>query len=172
MPIIILSSVCCVFTFILWIIARVHITKAEQLPTTNKTLFYIELLIFIAFSIFFGAKIIQTAIPYHGALSWKIDEWLRKKEIRLEHDNIFDSGVEGIIEDIDKKLDLPDNLYIANKFQITFDKKGTIHEIYAFLYGKNEEGEKKTYLINYNSKDKKKFLCGLTGMPMVNMNQR
>ncbi len=163
MPIIILSIVCCAFTFILWIIARTRETQSEQPLTTNKTLFYIELFIFIVFSIFFGAKIIQTAIPYHGALSWKIDEWLRKKEIRLEHNNIFESGVEGILEDIVKKLDLPDNLYIANKCQISFDKKGTIHELYAFLYGKNEEGEKKTYLISYNTKNSKKMSVWVDG---------
>lgn len=109
------------------------------------------LLSFVLCTFFFGGLIIYSAIPYHGALSWKIDEWMRKKEVVLKHDNLFESGVEGVLNDLETELDLPEELYIANKFQVTFDENGDVQTIYAFLYGKDENEEKKTYLIDYNA---------------------
>lgn len=53
--------------------------------------------------------------------------------------------------DLDEALQLPEELYIANKYQVSFDENGTIQRIYAFIYGKNEAGEKKTYLIDYDA---------------------
>ena len=32
----------------------------------------------------FGGRIVYSAVPYHGALSWKLDEWMRKKEVELD----------------------------------------------------------------------------------------
>ena len=107
--------------------------------------------LFIIATLFFGGRIAYSAIPYHGALSWEIDEWMRKKEIKLEHNNLFENGVEGVLMDLDEALELPEELYIANKYQVTFDESGTIQSIYAFIYGKNEDGEKKTYLIDYDA---------------------
>lgn len=109
------------------------------------------ILCFCLCTLLFGVLIIYSAIPYHGALSWKIDEWMRKKEVVLEHDNLFESGIEGILNDLEASLDLPKELYVANKFQVTFDETGAIQSIYAFLYGKNENEEKKTYLIDYDA---------------------
>ena len=44
--------------------------------------------------------------PYNGALSWKIDEWRNQKKFKLTHTNFFETGVEGILEDIETELDL------------------------------------------------------------------
>lgn len=38
--------------------------------------------------------------------------------------------------DLDEALQLPEELYIANKYQVSFDENGTIQRIYAFIYGK------------------------------------
>ena len=56
-----------------------------------------------------------------------------------------------LIFSIYEALQLPEELYIANKYQVSFDENGTIQRIYAFIYGKNEAGEKKTYLIDYDA---------------------
>lgn len=73
------------------------------------------------------------------------------KKVVLEHNNFLESGVEGILTDLDKELDLPEELYLINKYQMTFDGDGTIQTIYTFLYGKDTEGKTKTYLIDYNA---------------------
>lgn len=138
-------------TFILWLISKRYKQKSDSENSTKKKIFYIEVLLIIIATLFFGGRMVYSAIPYHGALSWKIDEWMRKKEIKLEHNNFFESGVEGVLMDLDKALELPEELYIANKYQMTFDENGTIQSIYAFIYGKDENGEKKTYLIDYDA---------------------
>lgn len=113
--------------------------------------FRADVWIVIIATIYFSGRILYSAIPYNGALSWKIDEWLSQKEVRLEHDNIFEDGVEGILADLDEALDLPEELYIVNKFQVTFDENGTIQTIDTFFYGKDETGETKTYLVDYDA---------------------
>lgn len=108
----------------------------------------------------FGGRIIYSAIPYNGALSWKIDEWRNQKKIELTHTNFFETGVEGILEDIETELDLPDELYVQNKFQLSFDKDGEIQSIYTYMYGRYENGDENTFLIDYDvDADSKMTVC-------------
>ena len=37
---------------------------------------------------------------------------MNKKEVKLEHNNIFESGAEGILSDLDKAFNLPDGFYL------------------------------------------------------------
>lgn len=142
----------CGINAFLWFISKIYLRKNGLGITQKNKIFYGKRIIFVLTTLFFAGSVVYTAIPYHGQLSWKIDEWRRKKEIALEHNNFFETGVEGILEDLDEVLDLPEELYIANEFQVQFDKDGIIQTIYAFLYGKDEDGEKKTYLIDYDGK--------------------
>lgn len=146
-----IGSLGCGITFVLWLISRKYCKKADSEDSGKKKNFYIDVFVFVIATLFFGGCTVYSAIPYHGALSWKVDEWMHKKEVVLEHDNLFENGVEGILLDLDEALDLPEELYIANKYQVTFDGNGRIQSIYAFIYGKDEKGEKRTYLIDYDA---------------------
>lgn len=159
LPMLVLGIVGMVVMFILRAIAKSKVKERN----TSKKIFYTELVIFLVFFIWFAGKIVYAAIPYHGALSWKIDEWMRKKEVKLEHGNLFEDGADGFLKDIDKVLDLPEELYIANQCQIQFSDAGTIQYIYAFLYGKNESGEKKTYLIDYDAENSNHMTVWIDG---------
>ena len=150
-PMLALGIIGLVGTVVLWLISKRHNQEVNSGDNGNKKLFYTEMILLIAATLFFGGRIVYSAVPYHGALSWKLDEWMRKKEVELEHNNLFEDGVEGILMDLDEALQLPEELYIANKYQVSFDENGTIQRIYAFIYGKNEAGEKKTYLIDYDA---------------------
>ena len=98
-----------------------------------------------------GGRIIYSGLPYNGALSWKIDELRNKRKVELKHNNFFDSGVEGILSDLDEALGLSDELYVTDQFQMTFKSDGTIRSIYTFLYGKDAEGNMRTYLVDYDA---------------------
>ena len=150
-------------TMILWLVSRRNNQKKDSEKSVKKRIFQIEVSLFIIATLFFGGRIVYSAIPYHGALSWEIDEWMRKKEIKLEHNNLFENGVEGVLMDLDEALELPEELYIANKYQVTFDESGTIQSIYAFIYGKKEDGEKKTYLIDYDADDSSNMTVWIDG---------
>ena len=149
LAVVILGLAC---TFLIWMIGRKRYKKGDSVDRSRKQIVYIELAVIFAATIFFGGRIIYSAIPYNGALSWKVYEWTHKKEIMLEHNNLYESGVEGILSDLEEELKLPEELYISNEFQISFDEAGRIQHIDTFLYGQDKKGKKNTYLIEYNAK--------------------
>ena len=149
LAVVILGLAC---TFLIWMIGRKRYKKVDSVDRSRKQIVYIELAVIFAATIFFGGRIIYSAIPYNGALSWKVYEWTNKKEIMLEHNNLYESGVEGILSDLEEELKLPEELYISKEFQISFDEAGRIQHIDTFLYGQDKKGKKHTYLIEYNAK--------------------
>ena len=153
-PILILGVVL-IATFIFGIVSS---RKEEKIE--NGKLFWGKCIVVVALTILFGGRIIYSAIPYNGALSWKIDEWRNQKKIKLTHTNFFETGVEGILEDIETELDLPDELYVQNKFQLSFDKNGEIQSFYTYMYGRYENGDENTFLIDYDvDADSKMTVC-------------
>ena len=107
---------------------------------------------FIMITLFFGARIVYSAIPYHGQLSWKIQDILHHKTVEFTHSNLYTDGVDGILTDVKTKLAIPEKLYISNSFSAEFTADGTITSVDTMLYGENEQGEIETYLISYNAK--------------------
>ena len=162
----VVSFICCV----LWIFFRIRAREKKEV-CKKGILFWMELLLFILGTAYFGGKIVYSAIPYHGALSWKIDELKRKKTVPLEHDNFFEDGAEGVLTDLDTAFGMPGELYISNSFQMTFDKDGKILTFSAFLYGKNEDGETDTYLVDYDSSKSAKFTVWLSGEAGADYNE-
>ncbi len=137
-------------SFVLWLISRKYRAKENQKnPVKTKILWAEGIVVSIATAYLIG-RIIYAGIPYHGMLSWKIDQWMNQKEVALEHDNFFEDGVEGVLTDLDNALDMPEELYLVNQYQMTFDKNGKIKTIYTFLYGQDKNGETQTYLVDYD----------------------
>lgn len=73
-------------------------------------------------------------------------------KITLKHDNFFDDSVAGILEDLDNEIGLPKKIYLVNHFNVTFYATGEIAAIDTFFYGEDENGETRTYLVDYNRK--------------------
>ena len=115
-PMLALGIIGLVGTVVLWLISKRHNQEVNSGDNGNKKLFYTEMILLIAATLFFGGRIVYSAVPYHGALSWKLDEWMRKKEVELEHNNLFEDGVEGILMDLDEALQLPDVEYLMRIF--------------------------------------------------------
>lgn len=107
---------------------------------------------FAGITALFGGLIVYSAVPYHGQLSWKIDDLLHHKKVEFTHTNLYTDGVEGILTDVETKITLPEKLYISNSFSAEFTADGTITSVDTMLYGENEKGELETYLISYNAK--------------------
>lgn len=163
LPILVFWMMACSSTLFLWLIARRTFKKNMKGNHKKSKYHYFEILIFVVITVFFCGKIIYSAIPYHGALSWKLDEAVRQRKVVLEHNNIFEDGVEGILADLDQKLDLPEELYIFDTFSIRFNKDGTVQKISTFLYGKNKKNEIKTYLVDYDANKSDRMSVWLDG---------
>lgn len=149
----------CGIAGVLWLIGWTfywHRRKHEQdLKVSGKKKVYtivllIDALLIIMLTGFYGNLILQSAQPYSGKLAWKIEELQTTKKVKLKHNNIYEDGIAGILEDLDHKLDLPEQLYTSNHFTVWFDLNGDITEIYSLMYGKDEDGESHTYLLDYN----------------------
>lgn len=116
-----------------------------------KTIWTCVVTIIIVFiTCFYGVKIYHSAINYSGKLSWYLSDLKNKRAVKLEHNNIYENGIEGIFTDINKKIHMPEKLYVLNNFSLNFDSNGGITSFDTFLYGKNAKGESESYLISYN----------------------
>lgn len=163
----------CLAFFVVYLI--IFIVRSLKKPVTikpgiftkNKSLRMaygiIALILIISLPIFYGEKIYKTSINFNGKLSWVLKELKDKKTVELEHDNIYEDGVEGIFSDINEKIPMAEKLYMSNNFELRFDKEGTITSFDTFLYGKNDKGELETYLISYNKAKSSKIMIYLHG---------
>lgn len=139
---------------ILWLMTGMQIRQErteENGKGKKRAELWICLAIMLIASIYFGGRIVYSAIPYHGALSWKLQEWRNKRKVELIHNNFFETGAEGLMEDLDEALDLPETLYIRGRFRLSFDGDGTIQTVETFLYGRDEGGDTRTYLVSYDA---------------------
>ncbi len=125
--------------------------------------FRMEILIGLLGTVFFGVCVVYAALPYNGALSWKLDSLMKEKKVELAHDNFFRDGADGFLTDLDKAFGLPEELYVVNRFRMTFDGTGEIQAIETFLHGKDEKGEERTYLVDYDRARGRKMTVWLDG---------
>lgn len=56
---------------------------------------------------------------------------------------------------------MPKDLYIANGFELDFDENGKIIVFNTVLYGKNNDGVLKNFVINYDEKESKEIKVAL-----------
>lgn len=152
--------------FVLWTLIYHKKFKCSECrfpKTLFRIIFCMELMVLLTIVVFFGTRIIESGMKYNGKLSWKIDEWIRSKKITLEHNNIYEDGIEGIFEDLETKLDLPEELYLVNQFSVKFNYEGTITDIYSFFYGRDDSGKTRTYLLDYSNRKSDKMTVWMDG---------
>ena len=152
--------------FVLWTLVYHKKFKCSECrfpKTLFRIIFCMELMVLLTIVAFFGTRIIESGMKYNGKLSWKIDEWIRSKKITLEHNNIYEDGIEGIFEDLETKLDLPEELYLVNQFSVKFNYEGTITDIYSFFYGRDDSGKTRTYLLDYSNRKSDKMTVWMDG---------
>ena len=128
-----------------------------SLPFLNKFSKFIFLLsmtslILITFTA--GTSIYQSGTNFQGRLAFVIDDVFNHRKIKFTHDNLYKDDLDGLFDDLKAKIDLPNDLYINNHFELTFNKEGQITSFYSHLYGLDERGKKKTIQLDYDrSKD-------------------
>lgn len=106
------------------------------------------------------AGMILLLVCLGGLYFFKTSERFQKSDevkITLKHDNFFDDSVAGILEDLDNEIGLPKKIYLVNHFNATFYATGEIATIDTFFYGEDENGETRTYLVDYNRKKSSKM---------------
>ena len=143
----------------------------ENISHKNRRELWLGLAVMLIVTIYFGGRIIYSAVPYNGALSWKLQEWKNKKKVELIHNNFFETGAEGVLQDLDEALDLPEKLYVTDQFRLTFNGDGEIQEIETFLYGRDESGDTQTYLVDYDVDDGEDMNVWMNGYANTEFNE-
>lgn len=106
------------------------------------------------------AGMILLLVCLGGLYFFKTSERFQKNDevkVTLKNDNFFDDSVAGILEDLDNEIGLPKKIYLVNHFNVTFYATGEIAAIDTFFYGEDENGETRTYLVDYNRKKSSKM---------------
>jgi len=149
LPLLLLSAAGCLACVMIRRLSR-NKGKAEERPDRKKPRLKAEMIIALLITCCFAGGIVYSAIPYNGALSWKIAELQNEKKIKASGMNLFQDGIDGVFANLSDALKLPEELYIADSFEMTFTADGEIQKLDTFLYGKDAKGKTRTYLISYD----------------------
>ena len=139
--------------------------KLSAVNALGKRKYRLAAGIFLAVVTVYGSVlVIKSAMPYQGKLSWYLDDLKNKRSVVLIHDNIYESGIEGILKDIKVKVELPEKLCLATSFNLHFAPDGTIQTLDTMLCGFDENGDfVDSYLITYNAAHSRKIDIYLGG---------
>ena len=100
-------------SIIIWSVLTAYLKKNGSLTQERGFSFWISLLIILIGSGCAVGGVIYSAIPGHGRLAEKLQEKQTVQYVSYDHDNFFNNGVQGLLDDIGKKIDLPKELYVA-----------------------------------------------------------
>ena len=128
----------------------------------------VVLLVVIGYS---GYRIYQIAQPFTGKLGNYLYKRKNSKEILLIHNNYLSTGLQGILEDIEKEVSLPKEIYVSSYVEIVCDENGLIRSIYAFLYGKDDNNKPHSYLITYDIKQSSTITIHIDGYTKTEFNE-
>lgn len=168
LPVIVICGLLLLVWFLVWTICYFKKKKAGKIKIDEKSkrmvwILLIELITIVSMTTFYGMKVVRSAQGYNGHLAWKLEEWKSKKEVLLKHQNIYETGLSGVLDDMKEELSLPDMLYISDTFELEFETDGTIRKMDAFLYGKDKNGDMRSYLLSYNENQGQKMTVWLDG---------
>lgn len=164
LPIILLTS----GLLLIWLLWFLYYSRKESfkqkinsqktnvfLNAVSKPWFYIALITLLLITGSAGFNIYNSAQPFHGKLSWVIQDIKTRRNVPFEKKNIYTDGLYGFLKDMDVSLELPDELYLTDYFSIFFDPDGTITSISGTIYGfnKGNTDERKSFRINYDEDD-------------------
>lgn len=103
-------------------------------------------------------KVVQSAVDFNGRLAWVLLNLQQKRYIKLSEDNLYTSGLEGILADLDKTLALPEKLSVSTSFNLHFRQDGTIESFETLLAGYDSHSlYVRSYLITYDREKSKKI---------------
>ena len=111
-----------------------------------------------------------SAVPYNGKLSWVVQDLKNRRKAALVHNNIYRDGLDGILKDIETRVEFPEKLCLVNSLNLHFAADGTVESLDTFIQGFDSQGNfVDTYLISYNASRSDKidiYLHGYGGEPV------
>lgn len=139
------------FVWLLWTVWRFRRPLQKRAwQSYAKPWYYLATALIVVITGVSTYKIVQSAISFNGRLSWVIDDWQHKHLLAFPDHNLYTDGIDGLLRDIDNEVDLPTALYVGDDFSLSFASDGTIKTVSTYLEGANEEGNRMSFLIDYD----------------------
>lgn len=151
LPIIMFTGIMLTLWFLIVIFKKTPKISNPTLTKYAKTWYYFALFLIITITGLTTYDVYQSSINFQGKLSWVIRDLKTTHKVKFRQNNIYEHGIDGILQDIEAKISLPKDLFISNEFSLSFNEEGVIKTIYSSIYGLNEEGETETFLISYDA---------------------
>lgn len=93
----------------------------------------------------------KSALNYNGKLSWYISRIQNTRTVSLENDNLFETGLDGIMETAAKKVDFMPFM-MQKSLSVHLKADGTVKTFDAYIYGYDVNYKLvKTYLLWYDA---------------------
>lgn len=108
-----------------------------------------------------GRSLYQSTKAGQGQLYYYVSKFQNEKKLKFTEKNIYEHGLDGIFDSLEKRFSLPEELYLGDDFLINFDKDGTITAFDGQFYGKNNQGETDSYMISYNEELSEEMIVNL-----------
>lgn len=147
------------------------ISNKHKKITFSKLWFFIACFTLLTTTLMTSMKIYGSAVTNNGRLSWLIEDLKNKRQISFVHNNIYENDIEDILNQIESKIKLPEDLYISSDFKLKFTKDGTITSFDTYVYGKDEKGQTESFLISYDANKSKKIIVYLNGFVAAEFNE-
>lgn len=161
LPFIILFSIG-ILTWFIWCIIHFNSWKKQTKYFSSHILYQaynlLGPIVFLILCIILGTGLYRSANEIGTHLNNKVDNIFNVRSIKVTKNNIYNNGLNGIFSIIDRKINLPDELYVSpdDPLKVTFNRNGKITLFEGYLSGKNKHKAGQTYLITYDAnKDKK-----------------
>lgn len=140
--------------------------KLSSVALRRRCLLRIPIMVIGIIICLIGAgSVARSAMPYQGELSWYLREMRYTRRMELLHDNLYEDKLQGIMEDVEQKIELPEKLCLATGFSLHFKPDGTIVRFDMMLKGFDAEGNYiDSYLISYDRNKSEKIRVDLHGM--------
>lgn len=169
----ILAGIIILIIWFIWCIFKYRRKSGESTASKQfKIWYFMALFILILTTVTTGANVYKSGRSFNGKLSWFIQDLKNKRKIKFSHNNIYHDGLDGIFQDIKKKIDLPEELYLSNEFRLKFNSKGEVSYLYSYLYGKDKKGESQSFLISYDVRKSEDIIVYLNGQVNENYDDR
>lgn len=92
----------------------------------------------------------QNASALREEVTSYVEDLKNTRQVKFDQDNLYEDRLKGLFENVQEEISLPQELYLANDFELTFNREGKILSLSSSVYGLNEKNEKESYLIEYD----------------------
>jgi len=124
------------------------IPSRSVVRTLTMYWFWGAIVLFTGMTVYTGLQTYQLSQYWGTAIHRRVHEWQTQTTISLEETNIVNQGLDGLLDELDQTLNLPETLYAYSTVELTFNREGMIESLYMPIIGENEEGIFESYLIS------------------------